>query len=112
MSSCWDTSIRGVLFFIQQQRDLLFQSLPVLRLLLLLSYYALSHTGFLGSCGIRDVAQLDGGIVTYGKDPEVQGKLWDGQCYVFDERISVPVNRVEHVIVGKDYFTGERSPVK
>lgn len=57
--------------------------------------------------GFEDVSQLDGGIVTYGKDPEVQGKLWDGQCYVFDERISVPVNRVEHVIVGKDYFTGE-----
>jgi UPF0176 protein len=29
------------------------------------------------------------------------------QCYVFDERISVPVNQKEHVIVGKDYFTGE-----
>ena len=24
-----------------------------------------------------------------------------------DERISVPVNRKEHVVVGKDYFTGE-----
>ena len=26
---------------------------------------------------------------------------------MFDERISVPINKVEHVIVGKDYFTGE-----
>ncbi len=57
--------------------------------------------------GFEDVSQLHGGIVTYGKDPEVQGELWDGQCYVFDERISVPVNQKEHVIVGKDYFTGE-----
>ncbi|GAA3326981.1 hypothetical protein GCM10020331_065110 [Ectobacillus funiculus] len=57
--------------------------------------------------GFQDVGQLHGGIVTYGKDPEVQGRLWDGQCYVFDERISVPVNQTEHVIVGKDYFTGE-----
>ncbi len=64
-------------------------------------------SGWLMKQGFEDVSQLDGGIVTYGKDPEVQGKLWDGQCYVFDERISVPVNRVEHVIVGKDYFTGE-----
>ncbi|MCD7033578.1 rhodanese-related sulfurtransferase [Metabacillus sp. GX 13764] len=64
-------------------------------------------SGFLVKEGFEDVAQLHGGIVTYGKDPEVQGELWDGQCYVFDERISVPVNRKEHVIVGKDYFTGE-----
>ena len=64
-------------------------------------------SGWLLKQGFEDVSQLDGGIVTYGKDPEVQGQLWDGQCYVFDERISVPVNRVEHVIIGKDYFTGE-----
>ncbi|WP_246938749.1 rhodanese-related sulfurtransferase [Bacillus pinisoli] len=64
-------------------------------------------SGWLVKEGFEDVSQLHGGIVTYGKDPEVQGKLWDGQCYVFDERISVPVNRTEHVIVGKDHFTGE-----
>lgn len=64
-------------------------------------------SGWLMEEGFEDVSQLHGGIVTYGKDPEVQGELWDGKCYVFDERISVPVNRKEHVIVGKDYFTGE-----
>ncbi|WP_332631322.1 rhodanese-related sulfurtransferase [Halalkalibacter flavus] len=64
-------------------------------------------SGWLVKEGFEDVSQLHGGIVTYGKDPEVQGKLWDGQCYVFDERISVPVNQTEHVIVGKDHFTGE-----
>lgn len=64
-------------------------------------------SGWLVKEGFEDVGQLHGGIVTYGKDPEVQGQLWDGQCYVFDERISVPVNQVEHVVVGKDYFTGE-----
>lgn len=64
-------------------------------------------SGWLMREGFEDVSQLDGGIVTYGKDPEVQGELWDGQCYVFDQRISVPVNRVEHVIVGKDIFSGE-----
>lgn len=64
-------------------------------------------TGWLMDEGIEDVNQLHGGIVTYGKDPEVQGELWDGQCYVFDERISVPVNRKEHVVVGKDYFDGQ-----
>jgi UPF0176 protein len=64
-------------------------------------------SGWLLEEGFEDVGQLDGGIVTYGKDPEVQGELWDGQLYVFDERISVPVNRKEHVVVGKDHFTGE-----
>ncbi|HFJ9507070.1 oxygen-dependent tRNA uridine(34) hydroxylase TrhO [Bacillus cereus group sp. MYBK245-2] len=64
-------------------------------------------SGWLVREGYEDVSQLHGGIVTYGKDPEVQGELWDGQCYVFDERIAVPVNQKEHVIVGKDYFTGE-----
>ncbi|OJH20582.1 hypothetical protein BLX88_01995 [Bacillus obstructivus] len=63
--------------------------------------------GWLVREGVEDVAQLHGGIVSYGKDPEVQGELWDGQCYVFDERIAVPINQKEHVIVGKDYFTGE-----
>ncbi len=64
-------------------------------------------TGWLMEEGIKDVNQLDGGIVTYGKDPEVQGELWDGKCYVFDERISVPINQNEHVVVGKDYFDSQ-----
>lgn len=49
-------------------------------------------TAFMLSEGFEDVAQLHGGIVTYGKDPRIQGKLWDGLCYVFDQRISVPIN--------------------
>src|SRR5690625_1753143 len=64
-------------------------------------------SGWLKKEGFEDVHQLHGGIVSYGKDPEVKGERWDGQCYVFDERISVPVNQVEHVVVGRDYFTGE-----
>jgi len=64
-------------------------------------------SGWLKREGFEHVGQLKGGIVTYGKDPLVQGALWDGACYVFDQRISVPVNQIEHVIVGKDYFTGE-----
>lgn len=65
-------------------------------------------TGFMLKEGFQDVAQLDGGIVTYGKDPEVQGRLFDGKCYVFDERISVPINRTdEDVVVGKCHHCGE-----
>ncbi|MEC0328654.1 rhodanese-related sulfurtransferase [Paenibacillus macerans] len=64
-------------------------------------------TGFLLSEGFSDVAQLEGGIVTYGKDPQVQGRLFDGKCYVFDERISVPINRTEEdVVIGHCYHCG------
>ena len=64
-------------------------------------------SGWLLKEGFEDVAQLHGGIVTYGQDPEVQGDLWDGQLYVFDERISVPVNRKEHVVIARDFYDGE-----
>lgn len=58
--------------------------------------------------GFEDVGQLHGGIVTYGKDPEVKGRLWDGKCYVFDERISVPINQTEEdVVVGKCHHCGK-----
>ncbi|XOQ12400.1 MAG: rhodanese-related sulfurtransferase [Shouchella clausii] len=64
-------------------------------------------SGWLKKEGFEDVAQLDGGIVTYGKDPEVKGELWDGKCYVFDERLTVPINHVAPTVVGKDYFDGK-----
>lgn len=64
-------------------------------------------SGLLLREGFTDVSQLDGGIVTYGKHPEVQGKRYDGKCYVFDKRISVPVNQTEDVVVGKCYHCGK-----
>lgn len=64
-------------------------------------------SGWLKAEGHEDVGQLHGGIVTYGYDPKVQGQLWNGECYVFDQRIAVPINRVEANIVGKDHITGE-----
>ena len=63
-------------------------------------------SGWLVREGFNDVGQLHGGIATYGKDPVAKGQLWDGQMYVFDERLTVPINQVEHVIVGKDHFDG------
>ncbi len=50
-------------------------------------------SGFLIKEGFTDVAQLNGGIVSYAKDPVVRGKGFEGRCYVFDERISVPVDQ-------------------
>lgn len=63
-------------------------------------------SGWMVREGFKDVGQLHGGIVTYGKSPDVQGELWDGSMYVFDERISVPINHVNPTIIGQDYFDG------
>ncbi|WP_239254113.1 rhodanese-related sulfurtransferase [Listeria ilorinensis] len=63
-------------------------------------------SGWLKKEGFSDVSQLHGGIATYGKDEQTKGDLWDGMMYVFDERIAVPINRVEHTVVGKDHFDG------
>ena len=50
-------------------------------------------SGFLLREGFEEVYQLEGGIVSYGKDALVQGEGFSGRCYVFDERIGVDVNR-------------------
>ncbi len=42
--------------------------------------------------GFKDVYQLHGGIIKYGK--EAGGKDFEGKCYVFDNRVTVDVNRV------------------
>lgn len=52
-------------------------------------------SGFLKQEGCEDVAQLDGGIVSYSKDPEVKGRDFEGLCYVFDKRVGVEVNFTE-----------------
>lgn len=67
-------------------------------------------TGVFLKKGFKEVYHLDGGIVTYGKDEEVKGRLWDGKCYVFDNRISVPINRTdEDVVISKCSLCGEPS---
>jgi UPF0176 protein len=50
-------------------------------------------SAFLIKEGFKDVSQLEGGIVNYGKDQDVQGEGFEGQCYVFDQRIAVPVDK-------------------
>lgn len=58
-------------------------------------------SGFLLDEGFEDVSQLHGGIVTYGRDPEVQGRDFDGLCYVFDERIGVPINHINPQVISR-----------
>ncbi|MBI4407143.1 MAG: rhodanese domain-containing protein, partial [Candidatus Kerfeldbacteria bacterium] len=44
--------------------------------------------------GVGAVYQLHGGIINYGK--EIPNGLWQGSCFVFDQRMAVPVNDPAH----------------
>lgn len=41
--------------------------------------------------GFKNVYQLHGGVVMYGKNPQTSGEEWLGVNVVFDERVTVPV---------------------
>lgn len=47
--------------------------------------------------GFKDVYQLHGGIIKYGK--EADGKDFEGKCYVFDNRLAVDVNKVNPKVI-------------
>lgn len=49
-------------------------------------------SGLLVREGLEDVYQLHGGIIKYGQDPEVKGDLYEGDCYVFDQRVRTEIN--------------------
>ena len=49
--------------------------------------------------GFEDVYQLHGGIIRYGH--EAGGENFEGSCYVFDQRVVVPVNEVNPSVVGQ-----------
>ncbi len=42
--------------------------------------------------GFTNVYQLHGGIVTYAKDPKIRDMKFEGDCFVFDDRLSVPIS--------------------
>ena len=46
-------------------------------------------TNYLISQGIEDVYHLKGGILQYLEDVPEEESLWQGDCFVFDERVSV-----------------------
>ena len=68
-------------------------------------------SGLIRSEGFDDVYQLDGGIVKYSKDPEVQGRDFDGLCYVFDQRVGVEVNHTNtRKIISHCRYCGTEEP--
>ena len=46
-------------------------------------------TSFVKAEGIEDVFHLEGGILKYLEDVPEAASLWRGECFVFDERVSV-----------------------
>jgi UPF0176 protein len=46
-------------------------------------------TAFLRAEGIEDVVHLKGGILKYLETVPEEESLWEGECFVFDERVSV-----------------------
>jgi len=46
-------------------------------------------TAYAKSLGIKDVFHLKGGILRYLEEVPAAESLWQGECFVFDERVSV-----------------------
>jgi UPF0176 protein len=46
-------------------------------------------TAYLQSLGFTDVYQLNGGILNYVDSTPAEDSLWEGTCFVFDERIAI-----------------------
>jgi UPF0176 protein len=46
-------------------------------------------TNWLIGQGVRDVFHLQGGILKYLENVPAEDSLWQGECYVFDDRVSV-----------------------
>jgi UPF0176 protein len=55
-------------------------------------------TNFLLGQGINEVYHLKGGILKYLEEVPAEQSLWNGECYVFDGRVSVG-----HGLVPGDY---------
>jgi UPF0176 protein len=46
-------------------------------------------TAYLRSLGLEEVYHLKGGILKYLEEVPAEESLWEGECFVFDERVSV-----------------------
>jgi UPF0176 protein len=52
-------------------------------------------TAYVRSLGFEDVFHLKGGILKYLEEVPAEQSLWQGECFVFDERVSVSHGLVE-----------------
>ncbi|MDC0125605.1 rhodanese-related sulfurtransferase [Candidatus Pelagibacter sp.] len=63
---------------------------------------------YLKKKGFKNIYQLNGGILNYLKKTKVKDSLWKGECFVFDNRISL-----QHSLKVGTYFmcSGCRKPI-
>ena len=63
---------------------------------------------YLDKKGFKNVYQLKGGIINYLKKVNKSKSFWNGECYVFDNRISL-----KHGLIAGTYFmcSGCRKPI-
>jgi UPF0176 protein len=61
-------------------------------------------SALLRSKGVTNVYQLHGGIVTYQE--QFGNEHWLGECFVFDQRLKVPVDPESLVTIGRCAHTG------
>lgn len=47
---------------------------------------------YMKQIGFEEVYQLDGGILKYLEETPTDETLWEGECFVFDERVTVDAN--------------------
>lgn len=59
-------------------------------------------TAYLKELGFEEVYQLDGGILNYFKQVKPEESMWEGRCFIFDDRIAVD-QQVTPVGVPEDY---------
>jgi UPF0176 protein len=64
-------------------------------------------SAFLLEKGFENVYQLHGGIIKYGL--ETDGEDFEGKCYVFDNRLTVDINKKNPKIISKCYVCGTES---
>ena len=56
-------------------------------------------SAFLKENGFKDVMQLKGGILAFGK--EFPDTYWEGKCFVFDDRLAIKINDLNSEVIGK-----------
>lgn len=77
-------------WFRQQREELLGQGKPVrVAMFCTGGIRCEKSTAFLKAEGVEEVYHLKGGILKYLEDVPEEQSLWRGECFVFDERVSV-----------------------
>lgn len=64
-------------------------------------------SAYLRENGFTNVRQLHGGIHEYGQ--QVQGKYFEGEMFVFDKRLHVPVNTVNPQVISECQYCHQKT---